>query len=85
MGQQDSDTGIWSLSPVQLAEQCRLIAESNSTDIDKKLQDEAARLYTSWKNALVQHEDNQQEQARKALQRTGLKRRTMEILVKINR
>lgn len=84
MGQQDFDTDIWSLSPAQLAEQCRLIAESNSTDIDKKLQDEAARLYMCWKNALVLHGDNQQEQAHKALQRAGLKRRTMEILVKIN-
>ena len=82
---QQNDIDIWSLSLAQLAEQCRLIAEGDSANIDKKLQDEAARLYVSWINAFDQHGDNSFEQERKALHRAGLKRRTMEILVKINR
>jgi hypothetical protein len=82
---QQNDIDIWSLSLAQLAEQCRLIAEGNSTAIDKKLQDEASRLYMSWTNAFDQHGDNSFEQERKALHRAGLKRRTIEILVKINR
>lgn len=83
MNYQNSKSSIWSLSATQLAGQCRLIAESASAAIDPPLQAEARRLYDAWKDALAMPETDFDARERKASQQAGLRKRTIEILVKI--
>lgn len=75
---------IWSLSPQQLATECRLIAEFNSGSIDKALTEEAGRLYAVWQDALKLPEDGEEQRAHKAELCAGLRKRTIEILIKLS-
>jgi hypothetical protein len=83
MDRPDSNVDIWSLSSQQLAEQCRLIAEDNSAAFDETLKAEARRLFTVWQEALDRPDDNYDDRSRKASRQAGLRKRTIEILVKI--
>jgi hypothetical protein len=75
---------IWSPSPSQLATECRLIAGFDSASIDKTLREEARRLYAVWQDALEQPGENEDDHARKAVLRAGLRKRAIEILIKIS-
>jgi hypothetical protein len=84
MDHRDSRDPIWSLTPSQLAAQCRLIAEGNFTGADKTLQEEARRLYAVWQDALEKPGDDDDVRERKAVLQAGLRKRTIEILVKVS-
>jgi hypothetical protein len=84
MNHQDFRSPIWSLTPSQLAEQCRLVAEGISAGAEKTLQDEARRLYAVWQDALEKPGDNEDVRERKAVLQAGLRKRTIEILIKVS-
>lgn len=85
MSPQDSQASFWSLASPQLAERCRWIAEIAPKTVDASLRAEAGRLYAAWLDALDQPRDDFDEKRRKAALRAGLRKRTIEILVKIDR
>jgi hypothetical protein len=60
-----------------------LIAENISAGADKTLQDEARRLYAVWQEALEQPGDTYDDRDRKAVLQAGLRKRTIEILIKV--
>ena len=67
----------WSLTSTQLAAECRAIAEGKMPNLDPAINDEAVRLYASWREALgLPGEDS-----RRAAQLSALRKRTIEILV----
>ena len=80
----DRNTDFWSLSPAQLTRQCELIAEGGHADIDKELQGEASRLCTLWQDAQDKPDDDMDGRAGKAARRAALRKRTIEILVKLS-
>ena len=82
MVDQDSRASVWSLSPAQLARQCRLIAEDDSPPIDPVLQAEARRLYAAWQEALQVPGKSFEARERAAALQAGLRKRTIEILIK---
>jgi hypothetical protein len=61
-----------------------LIAEGNFTGADKTLQEEARRLYAVWQDALEKPGDDDDVRERKAVLQAGLRKRTIEILVKVS-
>ncbi len=82
MNHDDDQSTIWSLSYSQLAEQCRLIAKDNSAAINETLKAEAGRLHAAWQAALLEPAGDYDEHARVAALRAGLRKRTIEILVR---
>ncbi len=83
MDLENSQASVWSLTSAQLARQCRLIAENDSGSIDPALQAEAHRLYAAWQDAFRLPGSDSETRERKAAQQAGLRKRTIEILVKI--
>jgi hypothetical protein len=83
MRHDDTRDDIWSLSSSQLATRCSSIAESDSPAADEALRAEAERLHAEWQDALhLPHEDFD-EQARRSALLLALRKRTIEILVRI--
>jgi hypothetical protein len=81
----ETESNIWALSNEQLAEQCRAIAEGGAPSAGQELQAEAERLDASWCDALGSAGDDYDGRARKAAQQAALRKRTIEILVKLHR
>ena len=75
---------IWSMTTRQLAEQCRVLAESQSVAVDDAVREEARRLHEAWREALDSPGDSYDERARKASLQAGLRKRTIEILIKVS-
>jgi len=84
MDSQTLQSHIWSMNAKQLAEQCRILAESHSTAIDETLKAEAGRLYTAWQDVVQRADDSVEDHTRKASLQAGLRKRTIEILIKIS-
>lgn len=84
MNDRGSKAYYWSLSAAQLARECQSIAEDSSTNIDPELHAEARRLFAGWQESLALSEEDYDERARKASLQAGLRKRTIEILVKIS-
>lgn len=84
MDQSTLQSRIWSMNSRQLAEQCRMLAEAKAGVLEEPLQAETKRLYDAWKDALDQREDAYEDHARKASLQAGLRKRTIEILIKVS-
>jgi hypothetical protein len=80
-----SEAKLWSLSSTELASACQQIAAGNAPSAGATLEAEAGRLYASWRDAMEQPGDELEDRERKASQRAALRKRTIEILIKINR
>lgn len=76
---------LWSLSSTELAKQCQALAESASTDLEPALKDEVSRLSAGWREVQRISDSDYDERARKASLQAGLRKRTIEILVKIGK
>ena len=87
MNYSDHAYDLWTATFPQLAEQCKLVAENHTGTIDEAYQQEAQRLYTAWQEALAMPEHDHtlhfEAGARKAAALGGLRKRTIEILVKL--
>jgi hypothetical protein len=82
MRNNDSRADIWSLSASELAEQCRLVAEESSTAENRAEHEEAGRLYAEWEDAIDLPQLDAFEQSRRAALIAGLRKRTIEILIR---
>ena len=83
MDHQASNVNLWSLPASELAEDCRAMAESAPGRIDETHKAEAVRLYAGWQEALAKPIDSFDDRARHAALIEGLRKRTIEILIKI--
>jgi hypothetical protein len=79
------ETDLWSLTHEQLAKQCQLIAKDSSPTIAPSLRAETERLSASWRDALQGPTNNFQKQTQQAVQLAGLRKRTIEILIRTGR
>ncbi len=84
MNREDSSSSYWSMSDIELARNCRAIAESRSASITDAIKAEARRLYGDWRNAINFPEGDRQEKARRATIMAALRKRTIQILVKVS-
>ena len=87
MNYSDHAYDLWKASFPQLAEQCRLVAENHTGAIDETHQREAQRLCQGWTEALAMPDHDIAQDfdpgERKASLLSGLRKRTIEILVKM--
>jgi hypothetical protein len=83
MVQVDSDINYWALQFRQLETACLNLSRSNSPMIDPSRRAEMERLSASWEEALALPEENYEEISRRANVLAGLRKRTIEILVKV--
>jgi len=83
MRHDDTRDDIWSLSSSQLASRCRSLAEEDLSAGDRDVHSEAQRLYAEWEEARHLPNENFEEQARRSALLLALRKRTIEILVKI--
>jgi hypothetical protein len=79
------ETDLWSLTHEQLAKQCQSIAKDDSPTIAPSLRAEAERLVASWRDALLEPAKDFQKQTHRAVQLDGLRKRTIEILIRTGR
>jgi hypothetical protein len=84
MAHQETTLDFWSLKAVQLARECRSIANGEPGDVDPKLRSEAAQLAMEFQEALQLSQDEFEDQARRAALLAALRKRAIEILVKVN-
>ena len=84
MKREGSKSNFWSLSDIELARNCRVIAESGSESIAIAIKSEARRLYSDWRDAINFPIDDRQEKARRATVMAALRKRTIQILVKLS-
>ena len=87
MDYSDHRYDLWGASFQQLAEQTKLVAENHTGAINEARQQEAQRLYTGWQEAFAMPEHDLTQEfdtgERKAALLSGLRKRTIEILVKM--
>jgi hypothetical protein len=75
-------TNYWALSSSQLAAQIGLIANGNLSAIDDTTRVEAGLLVAEWQDALKTPRTTLVEEENRVAQLAGLKKRTIEILIK---
>jgi hypothetical protein len=83
MVQVDSDVNYWALQFRQLEKACLNLSRSTLPMIDPTRRAEMERLSASWEEALALPEENYEEISRRANVLAGLRKRTIEILVKL--
>lgn len=74
---------FWDLTDAQLAESCRVIADELGADTESDLRAEAGRLYAVWRETLDGSERDAEQRERRASLLSGLRKRTIQILVKL--
>ncbi len=84
MAQEVANAKLWSLTGAELAEECRAIAHDGSAKLNQDLKAEAERLYAGWQEALEKPVDDFDDRARHASQIAALRKRTIEVLIKIH-
>ncbi|MGB8259400.1 MAG: hypothetical protein WCE75_03575 [Terracidiphilus sp.] len=80
----DPNTDFWSLTPSRLASQCALIAQGSVDGADDADRAEAANLVTEWQEALDMPIQAFEDRERQAAQVGALRKRTIEILVRVS-
>jgi hypothetical protein len=84
MNYEGSKVNYWSMSDIELARNCRAIAESSSASITDAMKAEAKRLYGDWRDAINFPENGRQERARRATTMAALRKRSIQIMVKLS-
>jgi len=83
MANENTSIDFWALKPAQLAHECSLIATGDPAVASDSVRAEAAQLAVEWKDAINMPQDVFEDQARRAAQIAALRKRTIEILVKV--
>ncbi len=73
---------LWDLSELDLAESCRQISEGRVSGCGSMLRAEAMRLFLLWMEAMSDSADADEREQRAALI-SGLRKRTIQILVRL--
>jgi hypothetical protein len=74
----------WSLSFERLAEHCGGVATSTSSGVSPELRAEAAILFQEWQEGLAMPAKAFDETSRRTTALAGLRKRTVEILIKLD-
>jgi hypothetical protein len=85
MHHDDSSTNLWAFSYHKLAREIGVIATLDSPQVSPTLQAEARRLDQAWREALAMPGDGVEDGPRKAATESALRKRSIEILVKVGR
>lgn len=75
---------FWALSDIQLAKSCVLVAESHAGQTNPAVKGEAERLFLLWHDAINGRDEAGPERERRAALLSGLRKRTIQILVKLS-
>lgn len=78
-----SPRSFWDLSDVELATSCLMIAEERDSTCESALRAEASRLFHVWRETLEESGADAEELERRAALLSGLRKRTIQILVKL--
>ena len=84
-GPADATRDLWHLSDRQLAGVCRMIVEGRLANTTGVLRAEAMRLFLVWLDALNRLPQNEEDRARSAALLSGLRKRTIQVLIKLSR
>jgi hypothetical protein len=79
---ENSRTNFWALTSSQLAVQIALIANGDLTAIDAATRAEAGLLVAEWQDVLKMPKATLDDEASRVAQLAGLKKRTIEVLIK---
>ena len=79
----DSTFDFWSMKPSELGEECSSIARAVHSTVDPRLRAEAGQLATEWREAINLPMHNALDESRRAALIAALRRRTIEILIKV--
>ena len=82
MEHENSRTNFWALTSSQLAVQIALIANGDLTAIDAATRAEAGLLVAEWQDVLKMPKATLDDEASRVAQLAGLKKRTIEVLIK---
>jgi len=85
MAQIDSPFQYWSLTSNQLAAQIKSIADAKLSAYDDATRSEAKNLSEKWQEALSLPKTNFAEQSRRATQLAALQKRTIPLLLRLQR
>jgi len=83
MANDDFNIDYWSMTPAQLREECVAIAQAAGSKVNAALRAETGLLATQWREAIGMPKDHAFEESRRNVEISGLKHRTIEILIKI--
>lgn len=78
-----SPRSLWELSDTELATSCLMIAEERDSPCESALRAEAARLFHVWRETMEDTGGDSDERERRAALLSGLRKRTIQILVKL--
>jgi hypothetical protein len=81
----DPAPDFWKLSATELARSCRLVAESNSGPQNGLVRAEALRLFLLWREAITAHSRKSDNREEEIALLWGLRKRTIQILVRLSR
>jgi hypothetical protein len=84
MANQDTTLDFWSMTAAALARECHQIASGSPGAVDERLQAEAKQLAVELEEALQMPQDDFENRARRAGHLAALKKRAIEILVKVH-
>jgi hypothetical protein len=85
MSDDDFTARFWSLTPSQLCRECSAIAQAAPTPRNLDLRAEAGRLAAEWQEAIDLPRSDAFEESRRASQILALRKRTIEILIRVSR
>lgn len=80
-----SPRSFWDLSDAELATSCLLVAVQQDSPCASDVRAEAARLFDLWRETMDDADEDRGERERRAALLSGLRKRTIQILVKLTR
>jgi hypothetical protein len=79
----DSTFDFWLMKPSELGKECSSIAQAVNSTIDPKLRAEAGQLAAEWREAIAMPTGIAFDESRRAALIAALRRRTIEILIRV--
>ena len=73
---------VWKLSYAGLAHACQVLGEDSSGGVSHEIREEARLLQAAWKDAMAIDLEQEGAATRQASMMLGLRKRTIELLIK---
>jgi hypothetical protein len=84
MANQDTTLDVWSMTAAELARECYLIASGSPAAVEDRLRAEAKQLAAELEEALRMPQEEPEDAARRAGRLAALKKRAIEIFIKVH-
>jgi alkanesulfonate monooxygenase SsuD/methylene tetrahydromethanopterin reductase-like flavin-dependent oxidoreductase (luciferase family) len=84
MANQDTTLDVWSMTAAALARECHRIASGSPEAVEERLRAEAKQLAAELEEALQMPQEEPEDAARRAGRLAALKKRAIEIYVKVH-